>query len=231
MNRQIHKLTLSTMLLTQLAAAAAGNAISDVTPAEEWFDDTTPVPQAREGELLFLSEPPENAIPHSRNTLTIAESSLEDGWVGVEQCYEGLDAVPEAEIVYRYKSMRKLRVHSSFNIGQAFIREQSIQLIDVQNRATLCMRAEIQVLHPQADGNYVLYNGPFHRKFLDGYFPLHVTLDIRYPPGSMRYAFTHPTTQPGFKVSAHDGTLHIDTWFAGMLNIEVHFSPADTRKR
>jgi hypothetical protein len=79
--------------------------------------------------------------------------------VQIKRCYVGLDAVPDAEIVYQYRNMRQLRIHSKTNIGQAFTRDKSVQPADVQNNAILCIQAEVQILYAQKDGSYVLRNG------------------------------------------------------------------------
>jgi hypothetical protein len=222
--------TLTTLLLVGCLVpdcfAIAGNASPEDTELKDWFDEDTEsgVPQAREGELVFLSPPPESRTLYSMNTITITRSSLDDGWVQVRQCYEGLDAVPEAEVVYQYKNMRHLRIQSKTNISQAVIREQRVQLTDVQHDATLCIQAEAQILYPQADGSFLLRNGPFHRRFLDGYFPMHVSMDVRLPSTLLRYIGISPESQPGFKVDLNDERVSIDAWFAGTLNIEMHFS-------
>lgn len=234
-NRAIELSHLNRAILTTLVlvgcllpdgfAIASGASPEDIE-LEDWFNEETEpgVPQASEGELVFLSPPPENMTLHSINTITVTRTSLDDGWVRLRQCYEGLDAVPAAEVVYQYKNMRHLRIQSKSNIGQAVSREQTVQLTDVQHGATLCIRAEAQIFYPQADGRFRLRNGPFHRRFLDGYFPLHVSVDVQFPSTLLQYVDSSPQAQPGFKVDVKDEHVDIDTWFAGMLTIEVHFS-------
>ncbi|UCE88117.1 MAG: hypothetical protein JSW10_06995 [Pseudomonadota bacterium] len=193
---------------------------------ERWLNEDTaePPPQVDEGELQFLDQPPASRTPHSQNTLVILDSSLADGWVELHQCYRGLDAVHEAEVVYRYKQMRNLRVQSHANISKAFVKGQSVQLVDVQKNATLCVRAEARILSRNDDGSFTLRNGPFHRKYLDGYFPLHVTLDVQFPASLLQVVRVVPAAQPGFKVEHTSGRAHIDAWFAGMLTVELHFT-------
>jgi hypothetical protein len=209
--------------LAYVGLAAAGPA--DDTQLEDWFEDDTQsdIPQVGQDELVFLSPPPVTKTLHSINTLSISESSLDDGWVQLKQCYEALDAVPDAEVVYRYRNIRHLRIHSKDNIGRAVARDKSVQLVDVQHDAMLCIQAEVQILYPQEDGGYVLRNGPFHRRFLDGYFPLHVSLIVKYPSALLQASDTSPASQPGFEVDLREGSVYIDTWFAGTLNTEVRF--------
>jgi hypothetical protein len=196
--------------------------------ALEWLNDdgdATP-PQAGADELMFLPEPPAGRTLHSQNQLTIDADSLADGWVHVVQCYDGLDAVPATEIVYRYRELRDLHIDSQRNIGQATVRGQSVQLSDVRDDATLCVGLQARIFYTQPDGGFLLRSGPFHRRFLDGYFPLHVTLEVRFPAASLKYAGTRPESQPGFSVTRRPGSVAIDSWFAGMLNIEIAFKTA-----
>ena len=162
---------------------AAPSDLSDEEALLRWFeqDSDAPVPQAGHGELHFLADYPDTGLLHSRNTLTIDAASLDSGWVGLRQCYDGLDAVPDAQIVYRYKDMRKLRIESHSGIGSATVQGNSIQMRDTAAGATLCVRAQTRILQADDAHGFVLRNGPFHRRFLDGYFPFHVTLEIHYP--------------------------------------------------
>ncbi|MGI9320900.1 MAG: hypothetical protein ACR2O5_05755 [Thiogranum sp.] len=206
--------------------AIAGNTSPPDTELGDWLDaDPQPaVPQTGKGELVFLPSPPETGTLHSINTIAITRASLDDGWVEIGQCYKGLDAVPAAEVVYQYRKLRHLRIQSKTNIGQAVTRGQTVQLTDVQRDASLCIQAEAQIFYPQADGSFLLRNGPFHRRFLDGYFPLHVSLDVEFPSKLLRYLGTSHESQPGFKVGVKDEHVHLDTWFAGTLHVEVYFS-------
>jgi len=206
--------------------AIAGNAPAEDIELEDWVNEETEpsVPQVSEGELVFLSSPPHGRILHSINTITLSRTSLNDGWVQLRQCYEGLDPVPAAEVVYQYRNMRQLHIRSKTNIGHAVTREQTVQLTDVQHDAILCIEAEAQILYSQPDGSFLLRNGPLHRRFLDGYFPLHVSMDVQFPAKLLQYVGTSPESQPGFAVDVKDQHVYIDTWFAGTLYSEVYFS-------
>ncbi len=198
-----------------------------------WLDAPEPpaVPQAAPGELLFFTSPPAPLVLQSLNRLFIDEHSLGDGWVRMQQCYRSLDPVPDAEIVYAYGSMRGLRIESQTGIGKAMAAGDSVQLEDVGKDAELCVAAEIQILADNADGSYTLRNGPFHRRFLDGYFPMRVALDVYFPAERLRLLSVSPGVQPGFSVTQERGRVNIDSLFAGELTIEVVFAatpaPAD----
>lgn len=216
--------------LTTAAPVLSDNGNLFSPEAQHWLDDNDDsVPQAGAGELIFLSDPPAGRTLHSQNILSIDGQSLAEGWVKLVQCYHGLDAVPDAEIVYRYRELRDLHVDSQRNIGKATVHGQSVQLSNVGHDATLCVGLQARILYAQPDGGFVLRNGPFHRRFLDGYFPLHVTLEVRFPEDALAYAGTQPESQPGFRVTTAPGTVAIDSWFAGTLNVEIAFTTAAAR--
>lgn len=202
-------------------------------PDDSWLDDFTEeqsVHQVGKGELVFLAEPPASKTLHSINNITVTGNSLETGWVQVNQCYRGLDAVPQTEIIYRYREMRKLHIRNSTHIGQAVARGQTVELTGVMEDASLCVQADAKILQQMNDGRYSLRNGPFHRRFLDGYFPLHVGFTVHYPPALLVFTGSVPETQPGFTRVSSPGKVAIDTWFAGTLMIEVQFLRKEPEK-
>ncbi len=224
------RLALATLIVGLLASLLPASNAEHPQVSEdldEWLEDDAEARAAAvsEGELVFLAQPPEDRVPHSANTLTIRQDSLTSGWVALVQCYDGLDPVPDAEVVYRYRRLRDLRIRSTQNITRAWVEGESVQLSDVRHGARLCIEAEVGILYPQADGGFTLRNGPFHRKFLDGYFPMHVTMDLRYPHASLAIEQTRPQPQPGFTVSTVPGVVTLDAWFEGELTVEVDFSP------
>ena len=57
---------------------------------------------------------------------------------------------------------------------------------------------------------------------------MHVTLEIRLPPGDWVLERSVPALQPGFSVTrSHDGIL-ADAWFEGRLKTEFYFTAADS---
>lgn len=193
---------------------------------ERWFeDDSRTHPQdfdVNSGALEFLAVAPDKRIPHSRNRLRISASSLDDGWLEQAQCHEGLDPVPLAEVVYSYREMRDLRVVSAEGIGRAWVEGQSVQMENIEHGAVLCVAAAARLLRREGDG-YVLRNGPFQRRFLDGYFPLRVTLTLEYPAQHLRVESVEPPPQPGFTVRQSSGQLTLEALFEGKLYTEVRF--------
>lgn len=198
---------------------------------EAWFeDDSRSLPfdtDGNEGELDFLTKPPAKPVLHSNNRLTIKESTLGDGWVYLYQCFENLDAVPEAQVVYQYKKMQDLQVEKIHNIEKAWVEGQSVQMQNTQNGASLCISARVHILYKNKDNSYTLKNGPFQRKFLDGYFPMQVTLDITYPKDKLTLSRVQPETQPGFTLQEAPGKLLLNAWFEGKLFTEIRFQSAE----
>jgi len=194
---------------------------------EKWFneDENFSPDQINEGELKFLPEPPEKPVLHSLNVLTVSQNSIETGWILLEQCYKHLDAVPDAEVIYRYKSIRDLKVTFRRNIEAVLVKGQSVQLTNVTHNAELCVKAEVRIFYKNPNGTFSLINGPFHRKFLDGYYPFHVTLKINYPSYLLRYVETKPEAQAGLSVKQSENIILVDSYFEGILNTEIIFQP------
>jgi hypothetical protein len=99
----------------------------------------------------------------------------------------------------------------------------SVQLRDISRGATLCLQAETRALHPLGDGFYELRNGPYMRRFLDGYYPLRVSLDIQHP-ASIEVVDYQPDSQPGFRPEVSSGRVRFDTWFEGRLQTVIRFA-------
>ena len=131
-------------------------------------------------------------IPHSHTDLRLDRQSTTEGWVTVEQCHQGLDAVPSAEVVYRFVEMRRLRVIQAENIEKAWVEGQSVQLKNVANGAHLCVALQARLLHRTDNDNYRMNYGPFQRRFLDSYFPMHVTLEVDYTNTGLRFSSVIP---------------------------------------
>jgi hypothetical protein len=194
---------------------------------EAWFNDDSEERAfaVNEGKLEFLSQIPDKPAHHSHNTFILDNNSLVSGWVKLIQCHSQLDAVPEAQIVYRYRRMKNLHVVSYSEIKRTWVDGNSVQLEDIHPGATLCIRAEVGILHLLPDGTFILRNGPFHRKFLDGYYPMQVTLAIQFPDESIRFKSMSPQIQPGLTVRQEKGKLDINAWFEGELTTEIRFTP------
>jgi hypothetical protein len=180
--------------------------------------------QVNDGALVFLTRPPERPVHHMHNDIVITASSLEDGWVTLAQCHEHLDNVPAAQIVFHPERIRNLRVTQSEQIGHAWVEGPSVQLEDISAQARLCLSAESRALINDGSGDYLLHNGPFMRNFLDGYYPMRVTLSVTLPDHRSRLVSLTPTTQPGFEWRHQHNRILVETLFEGKLMTEIRFT-------
>lgn len=208
-----------TLLFSDLPPSAAGE-----EPDWEALEKEYGVREVSEGELVFLTQRPAGRILHTRNILTITAESLDNGWVKLDQCQSNLDPIDAVEVVYHYHDMRDLRVVSSQAMAEARVEGSSIQMTGVRQGGEVCISAEVRVLHADGKGGYFLQSGPFHRRFLDGYYPLKLDYRIRWPRGELKLVEVSPAAQPGFSVLQQTDELIIDTLFEGMLVIDVNFS-------
>jgi hypothetical protein len=213
-------------LLLALAAGAARAAEPETDPFED--DLQARIARVNEGALAFLANPPDKPVHHHHNDLRVDERSLEDGWVRLTQCHENLDAVPRAQVVFRPEHIRSLAVSSASGIEAAWVEGPSVQLKGIGHDARLCLDAETLVLSRNDDGSYSVRNGPFMRRFLDGYYPMQVSMAVHYPCDRLHFAGVLPAAQPGFTVTAGDCRVDLNAWFEGRLNTELRFEPTAT---
>jgi hypothetical protein len=176
-----------------------------------------------EGVLHFLEKPPRKSVHHHHNRFRINADSLSSGWVQLSQCHENLDAVPRAQITFREGYVRDLRLVSFNNIESAWIENASVQLVNVKPGAKLCLTALTRALRDTGNGFYNLYSGPYMRKFLDGYYPMRVTLEMEYPPQLLGLVDISPPEQPGFKLEESPGLIRMDAVFEGELQTLIQF--------
>lgn len=179
-----------------------------------------------EGSLQFLAAPPARAVHHHQNRIRIEADSLASGWVSLAQCHDHLDAVPRAQITFREGYVRELRIDVASAIGAAWVEGASVQLEKVAPGARLCLSAETRALRQTDDGHFTLVNGPYMRRFLDGYYPMRVTLDVVYPQARLRLADVSPREQPGLTIVEGPGQIRLDALFEGELRTRIEFRQA-----
>jgi hypothetical protein len=188
--------------------------------ASSWLEqDVDSSLLVNEGTLDFLHSTPDRRVLQTRNWLTITLGSLRHGWVELYQCQSNLDPVAAIEVVYRYHGLRSLRVISAHGIGDTRVEGNSVQLEQVQEGGEVCIEAEVQLLEPDGEGYYTLQSGPFHRRFLDGYYPVRLEYRIRWPAERLQLEAVDPPVQQGFSVRKQPGELTINTLFEGKLTI------------
>ncbi len=177
-----------------------------------------------EGELHFLTRPPKKAPHHHSTHITINNDSLTTGWVGNKQCHYNLGQVPALEIVFRKGGVRGLDIVRAEHIGKAWVENDSVQLEDLEKNAIICIVSETRSLrYNDLTKNYEWRGGPYMRRFLDGYFPMKVSLAIDYPSDKLRLETLAPAALL-LKATALPGHLRLSTLFEGRLNILVLFT-------
>jgi hypothetical protein len=189
-------------------------------PDELFFKGTADV---NEGELNFLTAPPDRPVHHHHNRITILDSSLVDGWVRLDQCHEHLDPVPDAQISYREGRIRNLQLTRVKNIETAWAETHSVQLRNVQRGAEVCVVAETLALSRNGEASYSLNNGPYMRRFLDGYYPMRVSMTVKLDTPKLRFVESIPADQPGFRIRQQGNEIGYDTVFEGILTTELRF--------
>ena len=227
-----HNSILKRLILVVFILLPSVGAADEISPEEleRWFQsDEFGPPRASGGPagetLEFLTPAPDSGLHHHQNIFAIVPRSLSDGWVKLEQCHTNMESTARVEIVFRKGRVRDLKVTGSEKIGRAWVEGSSIQLEEVAAGARICLSAWTRALRINDDGSYTLYSGPYMRRFLDGYFPMHVSADISFAGTGLKFASMTPPAQPGFEVIREDERIRYDAWFRGRLVTEINFSP------
>ena len=176
-----------------------------------------------EGTLHFLETPPAKPVHHHQNRIRIDADSLASGWVGLSQCHDHLDAVPSAQITFREGFVRDLKVDAFTHIKDVWIEGASVQLRHVEPGARLCLSAQTRALRNTGNGYFNLINGPYMRKFLDGYYPMRVTLDVDYPAQTLTLIDISPPAQAGLDIVEQPGAIRVEAVFEGELQTMIQF--------
>ena len=225
----MHRFTCSAMalLLTSHLATVNANEISN-EELERWFNSNSLEPpryqEVNDGQLTFLAQPPKQNLHHHQNSLTIKPQSLQDGWITVQQCHSNLDQVAAAEVLFSKDNIRHITILSYKNIDKAWVEGSSVQMQTIHADAMLCLQAESHALHHNDDGSFSLRNGPFMRRYLDGYFPLQLSMDLDFSSTGLTLISMSPSPQTGFSVKQDNGRIHIEALFEGRLHTEFRFS-------
>lgn len=194
---------------------------------ERWFNSDTLEPprykEVNDGHLVFLTASPKKNLHHHHNTLVISSSSLDNGWIQIKQCHTNIDKVAEAQIVFKQHRIRDIKITKAVNIDKVWVEGASVQIQGVKANARLCVEAYSNSLVHLKDGSYSIRNGPFMRRFLDGYFPLRVTMELDFSDTGLELVTYQPPTQEGFSVVEEHGKLKFDTIFEGQLLTEFQF--------
>lgn len=209
-----------------VAGVLAGPAVGGETDWPAWALEAEGVrariAEVNEGELAFLDTLPDKPVHYHHNRIVVTPASLDDGWVELEQCHRHLDRVDEAQIVFHPERSRRLHVLGFRNMRSAVADGNTVQLRGIGDGSEVCLRGETRALFEIGEGVYELQNGPYMRRFLDGYYPMRVSLEIEYPQRLTLADFT-PERQPGFEVSSGPGRVAAVARFEGQLRTRFRF--------
>jgi len=178
-----------------------------------------------EGELRFITETPKEP-PHEQSThIMVNEDSLKSGWITMRQCHYRLAPVSAMQVVFNQERARNIKIVQSDNIKRAWVENASVQLEGVEKEAVLCIQSENRSFRRNGTaGTYEWRGGPYMRRFLDGYFPMHVKVAIDYPAKHLRLKTIEPAPLR-LKATTLPGHLRLDAVFEGRLLITAQFAP------
>lgn len=224
--RRIARISL-TLALMLFAAAVISAEMTD-QELEDWFNDDSGkrIAAVNEGQLVFLPQPPDKPVHHHHNIITITDETITSGWAELRQCHDHLDRVPATQIVFREDRVRDLEIVSYRNIGKAWVEGATVQLREIGPEAQICLKVQSQVMFKNADGTYHVNSGPFMRRFFDGYYPMHVSMEVILQTHRLRFVDITPPGQKGFKVTTSPRQVKFDVWFEGRLQTLIRFEAA-----
>ena len=176
--------------------------------------------EVNEGELQLLVKPPGGVAHFHQNRLMLTEQSLLDGWVTMYQCHSDMDKVAASQIVYDRDSIRDIKVLSTRNIGTVRVVKHTVQMEDIKTESKICISADKRALSREG-GLYYLRLGPFMRRFLDGYYPMHVQVEVCYP-AFLELVSASPVKAIKYSTKKRSHA-EIDLWVVGRLEIELVF--------
>ena len=197
---------------------------------EAWLESDDPMPPSvstdgvNEGKLVFLASPPNKKVHHHSNQLVIDADSVQSGWIQIRQCHENLDRVPRAQILFNRERVRDIEILSSQNIEQSWVEKNSVQLVNISDKALLCVKARSRALVAQKGGKFLLSSGPFMRRFLDGYYPMRVSMDVDFSNSGLQLVSVLPLGQQGFEIQRRQGHIIFNALFEGQLRTKLMFT-------
>jgi hypothetical protein len=224
---------LLTLVLTPVTSNSSGQPTLSRAELEKWFnsnDDAPPGDSKRinpkninEGTLTFLHTKPKIDPHQARHTVHVNKNSLKDGWVSLEQCYSGLEVLPAAQILYTKRPIRNLKITKHENIDHVWIEGRSVQMTNLRPNARICTSISIQALKTLGKGRFELRTGPYRRKFLDGYFPIHLVLKIKHDPSLTILSYSPCDNKACNQLSLKGNTATYEALFEGKLTFRLVF--------
>ncbi len=188
---------------------------------DDWEDR---VEQLSEGELVWYGQAPAETTSRTALAVRFKPDSHRQGWLDVRQCHENLARVPAAQLVFEGRPVRALRIVETDNIQHAVIDNNTVQLTGVGAAARICVSSEQRILHRLDEHHWAMVSGPFQRRFLDGFYPMQVKMDISWPSDRWRLVQTRPEKGP--EVTTSEDHVQMRAHFAGRLKVAFVFQRA-----
>lgn len=224
-----NKLSISSLVIF---LSVLGIAYAEVGNDYDWFfeDFEEQIDLVSEGELRFLTNDSTDKKHSHYNQITITKHSLETGWSFLSQCHNNLDALNAVQITFNEKTTRNYQIESYSKIGRVWIDNSNFELEDVEKGAVVCLKLETKNIHREKNGNYLVINGPYMRRFLDGYYPLNVNLVVIYPCDLIQFVRAKHPAQPGFEIDTmkegNECRVDVNAHFEGKLYTRLLFTSA-----
>ncbi len=170
-----------------------------------------------EGELQFITPEPGKPVHWHQNKITISDTGLLDGWIELVQCHEHLDPISAIDIRFNAGKIRNLEILSSRNIETIRINGHIVELAEVKADARFCLKADSLALIRTAPKTLQLQNGPFMRQFLDGFYPMQVTMEVNWPSDKLTLSSYSPDPGESGNVEITENSINWTGFFEGRL--------------
>ena len=157
------------------------------------------------------------------SAISITTESMKSGWIDNKQCHYNLQTVPAMEIVFRKGRVKNLEIKRYENIGRVWVEDATVQLKEIKKNAMICITGEtLSFKKNDRTGTYIWTGGPYMKKYLDGYFPMKVSIAIDYPSEKLVLEKLYPQAVElkALKLSGH---IRLSLVFEGILELETHF--------
>lgn len=222
--------------------------LSDLSPEERAFledDSFFQTMQVQDSPIKWVNPQKTENQYALTNEITITNNSFKTGFVNFSQCHTHLDAIRAIDIVYNPETTQQLKVLSSQKIQKVIAHAASIELKNVEKGAEVCVAGKVKTFRfDQQNQAWVLLRGPYMRKFLDGYYPMHVQETIQWPQAPIKWKKTevfdksqnqfvkifsdrlltkNPAETPHPQMQKSPQKIQGDYWFEGKLKINYLF--------
>jgi|GEM_PF-2687629 len=196
----------------------------------QWLESEAehPTQSVNEGQLEFISVVADKVEHEQSMQIAVTEETIDSGWALIKQCHKNLDQVEKLEIVFHRHRVRNLQVLSYENIEKAWAVVDHVKVRNIQSGSVICLQAESLIFRPVGGQDklriYEMVNGPFMRRFFDGYYPLTLSLGVSYPGDRLHLVSVSPEAQPGWKIRYDAGRIFLNGRFEGKLSTRIRFS-------